>query len=391
VTTPATPPTDPAGAPSEGPAGGPLAGLTVVALEQAVAVPFATRQLADLGARVVKIERPAGDFARDFDRTVHGQSSYFVWLNRGKQSVVLDLTEPADLAALAGLVATADVFVQNLKPGVAERFGLGAASLRARYPRLITCSVSGYGTGGPYAAKKAYDLLVQCEAGLLSVTGTADEPVKAGVSVADIAAGMYAFSGILTALYERERTGTGSALEVSMLEALAEWMTQPMLFATYGGVPPRRAGARHASISPYGPYLAGDRNVVFIGVQNDREWSVLCAQLLGDPELAARFPNNPDRVAHDDELTGLIEAGLAGMTADAAAERLDALGIANARLRTAADLADHPQLAARNRWRTVATPDGPVRMPLPPVTVAGRTPSLGRVPALGADTDAIRG
>jgi itaconate CoA-transferase len=370
---------------------GPLAGVTVVALEQAVAVPFATRQLADLGARVVKVERPAGDFARDFDRTVHGQSSYFVWLNRGKQSVVLDLTDPADLAVLTGLVATADVFVQNLKPGVAERFGLGAASLRSEYPRLITCSVSGYGTGGPYAAKKAYDLLVQCEAGLLSVTGTADEPVKAGVSVADIAAGMYAFTGILTALYERERTGAGSALEVSMLEALAEWMTQPMLFATYGGVPPRRAGARHASISPYGPYTAGDGNVVFIGVQNDREWRVLCAKLLGDPALAARFPGNPDRVAHDDELTGLIEAGLAGMTADAAAERLDALDIANARLRTAADLADHPQLAARDRWRTLPTPAGPVRMPLPPVTVAGRTPSLGRVPALGADTDTVTG
>ena len=209
--------------------------------------------------------------------------------------------------------------------------------------------------------------------------------------MADIAAGMYALTGILTALYERERTGAGSALEVSMLEALAEWMTQPMLFATYGGVPPRRAGARHASISPYGPYTAGDGNAVFIGVQNDREWVVLCAHLLGDPELAARFPSNPERVAHDDELTGLIEAGLAGMTADAAAERLDALGIANARLRTAADLADHPQLAARDRWRTVPTPSGPVRMPLPPVTVAGRTPSLGRVPALGEDTDAVRG
>jgi itaconate CoA-transferase len=374
-----------------GPAAGPLDGVVVVALEQAVAVPFATRQLADLGARVVKIERPAGDFARDYDRTVHGQSSYFVWLNRGKQSVTLDLTEPADLAALTTLVGTADVFVHNLKPGVAERFGLGAAALRERHPRLITCSVSGYGTGGPYAGKKAYDLLVQCEAGLLSVTGTADEPVKAGISVADIAAGMYAFSGILAALYERERTGAGSALEVSMLEALAEWMTQPMLFATYGGVPPRRAGARHASISPYGPYTAGDGNAVFIGVQNDREWVVLCAELLGNPGLAGRFPTNPDRVANDDELTWMIEAGLAGMTADTAAARLDALGIANARLRTAADLADHPQLAARNRWRTVPTPGGPVRMPLPPVTVAGRTPTLGRVPALGEDTPTVRG
>jgi len=397
VTGPADPPADPAGplagsgGPLVGPSVGPLDGVTVVALEQAVAVPFATRQLADLGARVIKVERPAGDYARDLDRTVHGQSSHFVWLNRGKQSVTLDLTEPADLAVLTGLVETADVFVQNLRPGVAERFGLGAAALRQRHPRLITCSVSGYGTGGPYAAKKAYDLLVQCEAGLLSVTGTADEPVKAGISVADIAAGMYAFTGILTALYERERTGSGSALEVSMLEALTEWMTQPLLFATCGGVPPRRAGARHASISPYGPYTAGDGNAVFIGVQNDREWVVLCADLLGDPGLAARFPHNPDRVAHDDQLTGLIEAGLAGLTAAAAAARLDALGIANARLRTAADLADHPQLAARDRWRTVRTPGGPVRMPLPPVTVAGRTPTLGRVPALGEDDDAVRG
>jgi itaconate CoA-transferase len=373
-----------------GPAAGPLAGVTVVALEQAVAVPFATRQLADLGARVVKIERPAGDFARDFDRTVHGQSSYFVWLNRGKQSVTLDLTVPADLAVLTGLVATADVFVQNLKPGVADRFGLGPAALRQRHPRLITCSVSGYGRGGPYAAKKAYDLLVQCEAGLLSVTGTEDEPAKAGISVADIAAGMYAFSGILTALYERERTGAGTDLGVSMLEALGEWMTQPMLYGAYGGVPPRRAGARHASISPYGPYRAGDGNAVFIGVQNDREWVVLCSHLLGDPDLAARYPTNPDRVAHDDELTRLVEAGLAGLTADAAAARLDQLGIANARLRTAAELADHPQLAARDRWRTVETPGGPVRMPLPPVTVTGRSPTLAPVPSLGEHSTLVR-
>jgi crotonobetainyl-CoA:carnitine CoA-transferase CaiB-like acyl-CoA transferase len=369
---------------------GPLAGVTVVALEQAVAVPFATRQLADLGARVVKVERPGGDFARGFDRTVHGQSSYFVWLNRGKQSVTLDLAAPADLAVLTALIETADVFVQNLKPGAADRFGLGAAALRERHPRLITCSVSGYGSGGPYAAKKAYDLLVQCEAGLLSVTGTADEPAKAGVSVADIAAGMYAFSGILTALYERERTGLGTDLEVSMLEALGEWMTQPMLFARYGGEPPRRAGARHASISPYGPYAAGDGNAVFIGVQNDREWAVLCAHLLGDPALAHRYPTNPDRVAHDDELTRRIEAGLVGMTADAAATRLDELGIANARLRTAAELADHPQLAARDRWRSVDTPGGPVWALLPPVTVAGRTPTLGAVPAPGEHTAAVR-
>jgi crotonobetainyl-CoA:carnitine CoA-transferase CaiB-like acyl-CoA transferase len=373
-----TPPANP-----DPPGSGPLSGITVVALEQAVAVPFATRQLADLGARVLKIERPGGDFARHYDRTVHGQSSYFVWLNRGKESVTLDLSTPADRDTLAGLVATADVFVQNLKPGAAERFGLGATTLRSRHPRLITCSVSGYGPGGPYAGKKAYDLLVQCEAGLLSVTGTEAEPAKAGVSVADIAAGMYAYSGILTALYERERTGRGTDLTVSMLEALAEWMTQPMLFASYGGVPPRRAGARHASISPYGPYRAGDGNAVFVGVQNDREWAVLCAGLLGDPDLARRYPTNPDRIAHDDELTALIEGGLAGLTADAAAARLDELGIANARLRSAAELAGHPQLAARDRWRDVDTPGGPVRMPLPPVTVTGRTPTLGPVPALG--------
>jgi crotonobetainyl-CoA:carnitine CoA-transferase CaiB-like acyl-CoA transferase len=370
---------------------GPLAGITVVALEQAVAAPFATRQLADLGARVVKIERPGGDFARGYDTTVHGQASHFVWLNRGKQSVQLDLSEPADRALLDELVAGADVFVQNLRPGAAERLGLGAGTLRERHPRLITCAVSGYGSGGPYAAKKAYDLLVQCEAGVLAVTGTEDEPAKVGISVADIAAGMYAFSGILTALYERERTGSGTALEVSMLEALGEWMTQPLLYAAYGGTAPRRAGARHASIAPYGPYLAGDGKAVFIGVQNDREWAVLCAELLGDPALAQRFPTNPERVAHDDELTGLIEAGLARLSADEAAARLDAIGIANARLRTAAELADHPQLAARDRWRSIDTPGGPVRTLLPPVTVAGREPVLGAVPALGEHTDAVRG
>jgi itaconate CoA-transferase len=370
---------------------GSLDGITVVGLEQAVAVPFATRQLADLGARVVKIERPGtGDFARHYDTTVHGQSSHFVWLNRGKESVELDLTLDADRQVLVDLVATADVFVQNLKPGAASRLGLGAAALRERHPRLITCDVSGYGAGGPYAAKKAYDLLVQCEAGVLSVTGTEDEPAKVGISVADIAAGMYAFTGILTALYERERTGAGTALEVSMLEALAEWMTQPLLFASYGGVAPRRAGARHASIAPYGPYSAGDGKAVFIGVQNDREWAVLCADLLGDPALAARFPTNPDRVAHDDEITVLIEAGLAGLSADEAAARLDRIGIANARLRTAAELAGHPQLAARDRWRSVDTPGGPVRALLPPVTVAGRSPALGAVPALGSHTADVK-
>src|ERR1700749_4900659 len=253
--------------------GRPLRGLLVVALEQAVAAPFATRQLADLGARAIKVERRgAGDFARGYDRSVHGQSSYFVWLNRGKESLELDVKEPGDLAVLTALLARADVFVQNLAPGAAERLGLGAEVLRARHPALITCSVSGYGDQGPYRSKKAYDLLVQCEAGLLSVTGGPDTPAKAGISVADIAAGMYAFSGVLTALYERERTGRGTSVDVSMLEALGEWMGQPFNFAVYSGQPVPRTGARHPSISPYGPFTVGDGAQVFIGIQNDREW-----------------------------------------------------------------------------------------------------------------------
>ncbi|HST84649.1 MAG TPA: CaiB/BaiF CoA-transferase family protein [Kineosporiaceae bacterium] len=373
--------------------GRPLEGITVVALEQAVAVPFATRQLADLGARVIKIERPdVGDFARDYDQTVKGQASYFVWLNRGKESVALDIKNPADLALLTELIARADVFVQNLGPGAVERLGLDAQTLRARHPRLITCSVSGYGPEGPYQHKKAYDLLIQCEVGLLAVTGTPEEPVKAGISVADIAAGMYTYTGILTALYERQRTGEGSTLTVAMLDALGEWMTQPMYFSGYGGQPARRTGARHASISPYGPYTAGDGSAVFLGVQNDREWAALCRQVLKRDSLIAdpRFQGNLDRVAHDAELTLIIEAALAALTADEAVALLDRAGIANARLRTPEEFAEHPQLAARDRWREVDTPGGPVRALLPPVTVAGWVPSMGPVPALGADTEAVR-
>ncbi len=263
----------------------PLSGITVVALEQAVAVPFATRQLADLGARVIKIERPgAGDFARGYDKSVLGQASYFVWLNRGKESVQLDVKSPEGIEALTALLAGADVFLQNLGPGAAGRLGLAAADLLARHPRLICGTVSGYGTEGPYAGKKAYDLLVQCETGVLSVTGTPEEPCKTGISVADIAAGMYAYSGVLTALYERERTGRGSSFEVSLLDALGEWMTQPYYYTVYGGTEPVRTGARHASISPYGPYAARGGQV-FLGLQNDREWVVLCEQVLGRPEL----------------------------------------------------------------------------------------------------------
>src|SRR5262249_33897979 len=292
----------------------PLAGLTVVALEQAGAAPVATRQLADLGARVIKVERPgSGDFARSYDTTVRGEASYFVWLNRGKESIELDVKGTDGMAVLAALLGRADVLVQNLAPGAAERLGLGAAELRARHPRLIICSISGYGPDGPYRHKKAYDLLVQCEAGLLSVTGTPEEPAKAGISVADIAAGMYAYSGILAALYERERTGEGTSLDVAMLDAPGEWMGQPFYHSVYGGQPARRTGARHASISPYGPYAAACGDRVFLGIQNDREWAVLCEKILDRPDLVAdgRFATNPDRVAHDDELTPIIEEALA--------------------------------------------------------------------------------
>jgi itaconate CoA-transferase len=377
-------------APSSAAGALPLGGVLVVSLEQAVAAPFATRQLADLGARVIKVERSGGDFARGYDRTVHGQASYFVWLNRGKESLELDLKSDRGRQVLTALLARADVFVQNLAPGAADRLGLSAAQLRARHPRLICCSVSGYGPDGPYAQKKAYDLLVQCEAGLLSVTGTPDTPSKSGISIADIAAGMYAYSGVLTALYERERTGAGSSLEVAMLDALGEWMSQPYLFTVYGGTEPRRTGARHASISPYGPYAAADGRV-FLGLQNDREWAILCRDILGQPELTddPRFASNPDRVTHDDELTAIIETALADFSVAEVEARLDAAGIANARLRTPAEFAEHPQLAARDRWRDVDTPAGPVQMQLPPVTVPGREPAMRAVPALGQHTAAI--
>jgi crotonobetainyl-CoA:carnitine CoA-transferase CaiB-like acyl-CoA transferase len=378
----------------------PLHGITVVALEQAVAVPFATRQLADLGARVIKIERPGpGDFARGYDTTVLGQASYFIWLNRGKESVALDVKSAEGAEVLAALLAGADVFLQNLGPGAAARLGLAADDLLARHPRLICGTVSGYGADGPYAGKKAYDLLVQCETGVLAVTGTPDEPCKTGISVADIAAGMYAYSAVLTALYERERTGRGSSFEVSLFDALGEWMTQPYYYTVYGGTEPARTGARHASISPYGPYAAGgggpgdgrSGGQVFLGLQNDREWVVFCDQVLGRPELVTdpRFVTNPDRVARDGELRAIIEGVFAALTPDEVAARLDAAGIASARLRTPAEFAAHPQLTARDRWREVDTPGGPVRTLLPPVTVPGRTPAMGAVPAPGQHTDSI--
>ena len=370
----------------------PLDGITVVSLEQAVAAPFATRQLADLGARVIKIERPGtGDFARDYDHTTRGQSSYFAWLNRGKESVQLDLKDPDDRDLLLRLVDRADVFVQNLGPGAADRLGLGAAALRSGRRRLVCCSVSGYSPDGPYQLKKAYDLLVQCETGLVMTTGTQEAPAKAGISVADIAAGMYAYSGILTALYDRERSGRGTALHVAMIDALAEWMTQPAYFSRYGQEPPRRTGMRHPSISPYGPFSVRD-GAVFIGIQNEREWLVFCRDILRRADVAAdaRFASNTGRVTHNDALTSIIEVALADRLADELSTALDAAGIANARLRTPEELTRHPQLLARDRWRTVATPGGDIDALLPPVQLAGQTPVMGPVPALGEHTESIR-
>ncbi len=374
----------------------PLSGITVVSLEQAVAAPFATRQLADLGARVIKVERSGerpGDFARGYDTTVNGLSSHFVWLNRTKESLTLDLKQQAARDILEKLLSSADVFVQNLAPGAAGRLGLGAEALRERYPALVHCSVSGYGSSGPYRDKKAYDLLVQCETGLVSITGPPETPSKVGISVADIAAGMYAFSGILSALYDRERTGEGATLEVSLFEALAEWMGFPIYFTAYGGESPPRTGASHASIAPYGPHPAGDGSSVFFGIQNEREWSRFCEEVLEDPGLAEdpRFTDNSRRVANREALSEEIQKVFSGLTGEEAVQRLESAGIANARLNTVEGLIDHPQLEARDRWREVGTPSGPVRALVPPVTVEGLDYAMAPVPAAGEHTDDILG
>lgn len=370
----------------------PLEGLTVVAIEQAVAAPFATRQLADLGARVIKVERPGpGDFARDYDETVKGMSSHFVWLNRSKESVALDLKEEAGREGITRLVASADVFVQNLAPGAAERLGLGAEQLRAEHPELIHCSISGYGAGGPYTSKKAYDLLVQCEAGVVSITGSPDEPAKVGISIADIAAGMYAYTGVLTALLRRHHTSRGATIEISMLEALAEWMGFPMYYGMYGGAAPPRSGASHAAIAPYGPFTCGDGRPVFLGIQNEREWLVFCERVLEHPDLAndPRFSSNSLRVAHRGELTEVIHASFGALTSTEVVHRLDAAAIANARLRDMLELGDHPQLAARDRWSEVDSPVGVLRTLVPPATLDGDEPVMGRIPTPGEHTAAI--
>ncbi len=372
----------------------PIQGITVVSLEQAVSAPFTTRQLADFGARVIKIERPGvGDFARGYDETVLGQSSHFVWLNRSKESLTLDVKHSEAKEVLDRLLSKADVFVQNLAPGAALRLGLSSAALLAKFPRIIVCNISGYGPDGPFSRKKAYDLLIQCESGVMSVTGTTETPSKTGISVADIAAGMYGYAGILTGLYQREHTGKGMAFDVSMLEALGEWMGYPAYFACYGGSPPRRTGAAHAAIHPYGPFPAGDGKTVFFGIQNEREWADFCSLVLEQAELATdpRFSSNSQRNAHRQELTDIIIGVFSRLTAAQAVERLDQAQIANARLNTMQEFWDHEQLKARNRWREINSPNGPIQALLPPMTVEGVEPRMDAVPSVGQHTRAILG
>jgi itaconate CoA-transferase len=370
----------------------PLQNITVVSLEQAVAAPFATRQLADLGARVIKIERPdGGDFARGYDTTVKGLSSYFVWLNRSKQSVTLDLKKPDGAAVLARLLERADVFVQNLAPGAADRLGTTPAALCERHPRLIVCTVSGYGSSGPYASKKAYDLLVQSEVGLISITGTEEHPAKAGISVADIAAGMYAYSAILTALFTRASSGRGATIDVSLFDALGEWMQQAAYYTGYGGSPPTRSGASHASIAPYGPVRAADGEEVYLGIQNAREWRRFCDEVVRRPELAddERFATNAARVRNRGVLREVIKSALAGLSADQIIDRLETARVAYARMNSIAQFIDHPQLAGRRR--DIGSPAGPLAAVLPPVRMSGVEPVMGDVPALGQHTDQVLG
>jgi crotonobetainyl-CoA:carnitine CoA-transferase CaiB-like acyl-CoA transferase len=366
--------------------------MTVVAVEQAVSAPFASRQLADLGARVIKVERPgAGDFARGYDETVKGLASHFVWCNRSKESLTLDLKRTEGVETLRRLIARSDVFLHNLAPGSLGRLGLSAAGLRRDCPRLVVCEISGYGSSGPYREKKAYDLLVQSESGLVSITGTAAEPSKVSISIADIAAAMYAFSGILAALIRRERTGEGALLDVSMFESMGEWMGFPAYYTGYGGAPLPRTGARHAAIAPYGPYPAGDGKVVYLGLQNEREWARFCQEVLERPELAAdpRFASNSARVAAAAELDAVIIAAFAPLTAAAVVARLDAAGIANARMNTVEEFLEHPQLAARGRWREVGSEAGPIRALLPPFNIDGVDVPMAPIPAVGEHTGAI--
>jgi crotonobetainyl-CoA:carnitine CoA-transferase CaiB-like acyl-CoA transferase len=368
---------------------GDLDGVLVVTLEQAVAAPYASSRLADAGARVIKVERPEGDFARQYDALVKGESAYFVWLNRGKESVCLDLKSRDDLALLESIVAHADVFIQNLAPGAAERLGLGAKALTARHTALIYCSISGYGEDGPYRDHKAYDLLIQGEAGLLAINGTPDEAARVGISICDIAAGDTAYAAILQALFARSRGGAGRAIEVSLFHTLADWMNVPYLQARYGGSPPQRVGVRHPTIAPYGAFACGDGKSVILSIQNEREWKRFCAEVLDQPALAgdARFSSNRDRVAHRAELDAIVGHVFGGLTRAEAMARLEKAGIAYGGLSSLDDLIAHPQ----RRTVTVATPSGDVELLAPGAWVAGSpAPRLGRVPALGEQSGAIR-
>jgi crotonobetainyl-CoA:carnitine CoA-transferase CaiB-like acyl-CoA transferase len=369
----------------------PLRGLTVLSLEHAVAAPFATRQLADLGARVIKVERPgSGDFARQYDDSVNGSSSYFVWLNRSKESIALDVKTEQGQQVLHELADRADVVVQNLGPGAAARLGLSAEAIRERDPGKIVVSVTGWGSTGPWADRKAYDLLVQCETGLVSLTGTPDEVAKVGVSIADVAAGMYAFSGILAALYRRSMTGEGATIEVSLFEALAEWVGQPAHFTAGAGRQPGRFGAQHATIAPYGPFDAGDGHTILIAIQNEPEWSRFCATVLQRPDLAQdpRFASSTLRVAHRNEVNAVITEAFAALPSPELEERLTAARIAFAGVNTVSEFLEHPVLEARDRWRSVHTENGPIRALLPPLDL-GVEPRMDPVPALGEHTAAI--
>jgi itaconate CoA-transferase len=369
----------------------PLAGITVVSLEQAVAAPFATRQLADLGARVIKIERPdVGDFARGYDAAVRGLSSHFVWLNRSKESLTLDLKRAEAKMVLQRLLEKADVFLQNLAPGATERLGFVTQELRKKYPRLIICDLSGYGSSGPYRDKKAYDMLIQAETGLISITGTEEAPCKVGISVADIACGMYAYSGILTALLVRSKTGEGVALETSLFDSLGEWMSYAVYYS-FGGTPPQRSGANHATIAPYGPVMSGDNKVVYLGLQNEREWKKFCEVVLESPQLYAdpRFDSNAKRVQNRPQLDLVMRQVFQKLTATEIIARLKTVQIANARLNTVQEFVEHPQLKARERWSTVDSPAGPLPALLPPVTMENVETVMNEVPALGQQTNAI--
>jgi itaconate CoA-transferase len=370
----------------------PLDDITVIALEHAVAGPFCTRQLADMGARVIKIERPGvGDFARSYDERVRGLASHFVWVNRSKESFTLNLKHPEAAGILLKLLNKADVLLQNLTPGAAARLGLSYEALRLAYPRVIVCDISGYGSGGPYGDKKAYDLLIQSESGFISITGTPDEPAKAGCSIADISAAMYAFSNILAALLQRQKTGAGCHIDISLLESMTEWMSYPLYYGFDGAAPPPRTGAAHATIYPYGPFTVADGKIIMLALQNEREWNEFCNEVLEQPALATspRFSSNSRRVAAREELNKIIEDAFSRLSVEEAVKHLDAAGIAHARMNDVRDAWEHPQLKARGRWTAMETPVGTIPTLMPPGTPEAYTPRIDPVPALGEHTDKI--